>query len=485
MKEKNLNPSTSKNPLTQKKTQLIEKAMKENQNVEGTIFDRVKGGFAVHINGVVAFLPGSQLHIRQIKDTNSLMNLTQPFKILKIDKPQSNIVVSRRLILEESRAHARTEMLSNISEGDVLEGVVKNITDYGAFIDLGSIDGLLHVTDISWDRINHPSEVVSIGQSIKVQVIKITEFKDGSKRISLGVKQLQNNPWKGIDQKYPRTTKIKGKISNVTDYGAFVEIEKGIEGLVHISEVSWAKNNIHPKKIFSVGQEVECVILDIDVEKHRISLGIKQCEDNPWMMFAVNHPAGSKVKGIIRNKVDFGFFLGFEKGIDGLVHLNDIAWDEKDAADILKNLKEATEIEAVVLLVDVEKERISLGLKQLQGDPLETFSETNKKGDVISCLITSIDSEGIEVKINDQLSSYIRKSELSTDKNERDTSKFKVGDSIDAKIINVDRKIRKVLLSVRAFEVDEQQKVIAEFSGGVNGVGQSLESAMNIKKSNN
>lgn len=455
----------------------LEKNHKDGDNVEGVIFGRVKGGFTVDITGVIAFLPGSQVDIRPVKDITPLMNIKQPFQILKMDKKQGNVVVSRRAILEESREEERDAMLSKIREGVVLEGFVKNITDYGAFIDLGSVDGLLHVTDISWSRITHPSEVLSLGQKIKVKVIK---FNEDTKRISLGMKQLDGNPWDGISVKYPKGTKTKGHVTNITDYGAFVEIEPGIEGLVHVSEISWTKQNVHPGKVLSQGQEVEVMILDIDEDKHRVSLGMKQCSDNPWAMFAQRHPAGSVVEGEVKNTVDFGIFVGFEGNVDGLVHVSDISWNDNNEAEI-KNFKPGQKLMVKILSTEPEKERISLGIKQLLEDPKAKVYEAINKGKVITCVVSKVSEEGIEVTIDGNISSFIKKNELARDRVEQRTDRFAVGDKVDAKVTNVDKIKGAVSLSIKSMEVDEQKEAIAAYGSLDSGasLGDILGAAIN------
>lgn len=461
----------------------LERALDAGAHVLGTIFGKVKGGFTVDIGGVVAFLPGSQVDIRPIKDIGPLMGIQQPFQILKMDRKQDNIVVSRRAILEESRVEARNELLAQIEEGQVLDGVVKNITDYGAFIDLGSVDGLLHVTDISWSRISHPSEVLSLGQDIKVQVIK---YNLETKRISLGMKQLESNPWEGIDGRYPKGTRFTGKVSNITDYGAFVELEPGIEGLVHVSEISWTKGNIHPKKLLSVGQEVSFIILDIDAAKHRISLGMKQCEDNPWENFANANPVGSVVEGEVKNIVDFGLFVGFDKGIDGLVHVSDLTWNE-DALEELKTFKKDDKVQVTVLAIDVPKERISLGIKQLTSNPFEGAMSDLKKGSAVTCTVTAVKEDGLEVSVRDGLTSFIKKNDLSNDRLEQRAERFAVGDRVDAKVISMDKNNHKVTLSIKALEVEEQKKAIAEYGSTDSGasLGDILGAALNKAEDSN
>lgn len=462
----------------------LEKNHNDGDTVEGVIFGRVKGGFTVDINGVIAFLPGSQVDIRPVKDITPLMNIKQPFQILKMDQKQGNVVVSRRAILEESREEERDVMLAKIQEGVVLEGFVKNITDYGAFIDLGSVDGLLHVTDISWSRIGHPSEVLTLGQKIKVKVIK---FNEETKRISLGVKQLDGNPWQGIAAQFPKGSKTKGTVTNITDYGAFVEIQPGIEGLVHVSEISWTKQNVHPNKVLTVGQEVEVMILDIDEDKHRISLGMKQCFDNPWADFAQKHPAGSILEGEVKNTVDFGIFVGFDGNVDGLVHVSDVSWSEKPEADI-PNFKSGQKVQVKVLSVEPEKERISLGIKQLIDDPRAKAYEGLVKGAVITCVVSKVSDDGIEVEVEGGATSFIKRNELARDRVDQRPDRFAVGDKVDAKITNIDKAKGTITLSIKAMEVDEQKEAIANYGSADSGaslgdiLGAALSSSSENKK---
>ncbi|MCD6035907.1 MAG: rpsA [Rickettsiales bacterium] len=459
----------------------LEKVYAEGQNVNGTIFGRVKGGFTVDVQGVAAFLPGSQVDIRPIKDITPLMNIEQPFQILKMDRRQGNIVVSRRAILEESRQEERDELLSHVKEGQVMDGIVKNITDYGAFIDLGSIDGLLHVTDISWSRISHPSEVLSLGQKLKVKVIK---FNEETKRISLGIKQLESNPWDGIEKKYPIGSRLKGHVTNITDYGAFIELEPGIEGLVHVSEISWTKNNVHPRKLLSTSQEVEVVVLDIDPEKHRISLGIKQCEANPWKKFAETHQPGTIVDGEVKNIVDFGMFVGFEGEIDGLVHISDISWSGK-AEDELKNFAPGTTIKVKILSCDPDKQRISLGIKQLGDDPMAGAFNDLQKGDTVTCLVTAVQDDGIEVSVKDDtLKAFIKRADLSRDRVEQRPERFAIGDRVDAKIVSLDKPNRKIGLSIKSLEMEVHKKAIEEFGSTDSGasLGDILGAALDKSK---
>ncbi len=455
----------------------LEKACTNAERVEGVIFGRVKGGFTVDIQGAVAFLPGSQVDIRPIRDVTPLMHIPQPFQILKMDRKRGNIVVSRRAVLEESRVEARNELLGKIAEGQILDGMVKNITDYGAFIDMGGIDGLLHVTDISWRRISHPSEVLSLGQTVKVMV---TKFDQATKRVSLGMKQLEQNPWQGADVKYPVGTKLTGKITNITDYGAFVELEPGIEGLVHVSEISWVKKNVHPSKLVSVSQEVNVVVLDIDASKHRISLGMKQTEENPWAVYAAKVNPGDIIEGEIRNITDFGLFVGLEGEIDGLIHHSDLSWNE--AGDVaIKNYKKGDRIKAKILAIDVEKERISLGVKQLENDPFESEFTDVEKGSTVTCTVTEVREDGITVKVTDNITAFIKKNELARERQEQRTDRFAVGDRIDVKVTGVDKVTRKVAVSVKALEVDEHKKAISEYGSTDSGasLGDILGAALN------
>ncbi len=455
----------------------LEEACAKGERVEGVIFGKVKGGFTVDLMGAVAFLPGSQVDIRPVRDITPLMHIPQPFQILKMDRKRGNVVVSRRAILEESRSEAREALLSRIAEGEVVDGMVKNITDYGAFIDMGGIDGLLHVTDISWRRINHPSEVLSIGQPVRVMV---TRYDPASRRVSLGMKQLESNPWEGADERYPVGQKFQGKITNITDYGAFVELEPGIEGLVHVSEISWVKKNIHPSKLVSVSQEVDVVVLDIDAAKHRISLGMKQCEENPWAHFAEKANVGDLIEGEIRNITDFGLFVGLDGSIDGLVHYSDISWTEPGESAI-KNFKKGDHVKAKILAIDIEKERISLGIKQLEHDPLEQEFGDVQKGSVVTCEVTEVHEDGISVKVTPSIVAFIKRSDLARDRQDQRPDRFAVGDRVDAKITTVDRGARKVGVSVKALEVDEHKRAVAEYGSSDSGatLGDILGAALN------
>ncbi|MDF2966196.1 MAG: rpsA [Rickettsiaceae bacterium] len=458
---------------------ILENASNKGEYVDGVIFGRVKGGFTVDLSGVVAFLPGSQVDVRPIKDMNPLMGIVQPFQILKMDKKLGNIVVSRRAILEESRSEARDEMLSQIKENMVLEGVVKNILDYGVFVDLGSVDGLLHVTDISWTRINHPSEVLSLGQRIKVMVIK---YNEDTKRISLGMKQLDSNPWEGLEQELAVGKKMTGKVTNIADYGAFIELKPGIEGLVHTSEISWTKTNQHPRKLLNIGQEVEFVIIEVDSEKHRISLSIKQCTDNPWKAFAEKHNVGEVIKAPIRNITDFGLFVALGDEIDGMIHESDIAWTG-NSQEALKSFKKGEEVECKVLAIDVEKERITLGMKQLTNDPYEGSFGSFNKGDSVKCKVLEVKDEGIEVELAEGLTAFIKKADLSSEKTEQKPERFSVDDEVEAKILAIDKQSRKVSLSIKALELDERKRVIKEYGSADSSstLGDILGAALNQK----
>jgi small subunit ribosomal protein S1 len=445
----------------------LEELYNKNERVEGVIFNQVKGGFTVDLEGATAFLPRSQVDIRPIRDIGPLMNVPQPFQILKMDKRRGNIVVSRRAILEESRAEQRSEIVQQLEEGQVVDGVVKNITDYGAFVDLGGIDGLLHVTDIAWRRVNHPSEVLSIGETIKVQIIRINHE---SHRISLGMKQLQADPWDGIEAKYPVGAKFTGRVTNITDYGAFVELEPGIEGLIHVSEMSWTKKNVHPGKIVSTSQEVEVMVLEVDPEKRRISLGLKQTLANPWESFAEKFPVGSTVEGEVKNKTEFGLFVGLEGDVDGMVHLSDLDW-QKPGEQALEDYNRGDVVKAKVLDVDVEKERISLGIKQLAtADVSESGGDAIKKGSVVTGTVIDVTDGGIEVKIADtETTAFIRRADLSRDRNDQRPERFAKGDKVDARVTQVDRKTGKVSLSIKALEIAEEKEAVAQYGSSDSG----------------
>lgn len=455
----------------------LEKQHEKEERVTGVIFNRVKGGFTVDLGGAVAFLPGSQVDIRPIKDVSPLMGTPQPFHILKMDRARGNIVVSRRAVLEESREEARSDILDNIREGQVLQGVVKNITDYGAFVDLGGVDGLLHVTDISWKRINHPSEVLKVGQNIEVQVIR---YNEENKRISLGMKQLEKDPWDSVTDAYPIGTKIKGRISNITDYGAFVELDDGIEGLVHVSEMSWTKNNVHPSKLVSSSQEVEVMVLEIDGEKRRISLGIKQCQENPWTSFSEQFNPGDEIEGPINNITEFGMFIGMTDEIDGMVHISDISWEDQ-TEEVLKDFNKGDTVKAKILEIDAEKERVGLGIKQLTDDPFEGAMKGMAKGAIVTCTVSATDDKGVEVNVNDAVTGYIKKGDLSRERSEQRPDRFAVGEKVDAKILSVDRKNRKLSLSIKAREIDEDKQAMEAYGSTESGasLGDILGAALN------
>jgi small subunit ribosomal protein S1 len=443
----------------------LEKAYQANQRVNGVIFGRVKGGFTVDLGGAVAFLPGSQVDIRPVRDVGPLMGSPQPFQILKMDRARGNIVVSRRAVLEETRAEQRSELIQGLKEGMILDGVVKNITDYGAFVDLGGVDGLLHVTDIAWRRINHPSEALTIGQPVKVQVIR---FNSETQRISLGMKQLMSDPWDGVAIKYPVNAKFSGRVTNITDYGAFVELEPGVEGLVHVSEMSWTKKNVHPGKIVATSQEVDVMILDVDEPKRRISLGLKQAQGNPWELFLEAHPPGTVVEGEIRNITEFGLFIGIGPDIDGMVHMSDLSWDEAGEAAMAKYNK-GDVVKAKVLDVDVEKERISLGIKQLEADPAAEVLDKVKKNDIVTCIVTQVQANGIEVKVEDVLTGFIRRAELARDRGDQRPDKFAVGEKVDAKVVAVDRAARRLSLTIKGKEIEEEREAMKEYGSTDSG----------------
>jgi len=447
---------------------VLEKSFTAQDRVTGIIFGRVKGGFTVDLGGAVAFLPGSQVDIRPVRDITPLMGTPQPFQILKMDRPRGNIVVSRRAVLEESRAEARSELVANLKEGQVLSGVVKNITDYGAFVDLGGVDGLLHVTDIAWKRVNHPSEVLQIGQQVTVQVIR---FNAETQRISLGMKQLESDPWEGVVARYPIGAKLTGRVTNITDYGAFVELEPGIEGLVHVSEMSWTKKNVHPGKIVATSQEVEVMMLDVDMSKRRISLGLKQCVENPWDHFRDACPVGTVITGEIRNITEFGLFVGMPGDIDGMVHMSDLSW-EKSGEEAIAEYQKGGMLEVKVLDIDIEKERISLGVKQLTSDPFESMVVNFKKGDVVTCTVSEITENGIEVTLGDTaagFTGFIKRGDLARDRSEQRPDRFAVGEKVDAKIANIDKAAHKVMLSIKAREMDEEKKAMADYGSSDSG----------------
>jgi small subunit ribosomal protein S1 len=452
----------------------------KNERVDGVIFGRVKGGFTVDLGGAVAFLPGSQVDIRPIRDVGPLMHVNQPFQILKMDRRRGNIVVSRRAIMEETRAEQRSELVQNLAEGQIVDGVVKNITDYGAFVDLGGIDGLLHVTDIAWKRVNHPNDVLAVGQHVKVQIVRINPE---TQRISLGMKQLDKDPWDGVGAKYPLGAQVKGRVTNITDYGAFVELEDGIEGLVHVSEMSWTKKNVHPGKILSTSEEITVQVLEVDPSKRRISLGLKQTQNNPWEIFKAKYPAGTAVEGEIKNITEFGLFVGLDGDVDGMVHLSDIDW-KKPGEEAIKDYKKGDTVKAAVLDVDVEKERISLGIKQMANDPKEQIAGI-KKGDAVTCEITAVQDGGLEVKIvGTDVTTFIKRADLARDRSEQRPERFAVGEKVDARVAQVDPKSRKVTVSIKALEIAEEKAAVAQYGSSDSGasLGDILGAALNKAK---
>jgi small subunit ribosomal protein S1 len=444
---------------------VLETSFEKQERVTGIIFGKVKGGLTVDLSGATAFLPGSQVDIRPVRDLGPLMGTPQPFQILKIDRRRGNIVVSRRAVLEESRAEARSELVSNLQEGQVLQGVVKNITDYGAFVDLGGVDGLLHVTDIAWQRISHPSEALQIGETVEVQVIR---FNAETQRISLGMKQLMSDPWENVEGKFPIGAKMEGRVTNITDYGAFVELEAGVEGLVHVSEMSWTKKNVHPGKIVSTSQQVEVMVLDVDLSKRRISLGLKQCTANPWEDLTETYPIGTEIEGEVRNITEFGLFVGLTEDIDGLVHLSDISWETTGEA-ALEGFNKGDMIKAKVLDIDISKERISLGIKQLTDDPYAGQADAYRKGEVVTCTVASVSDNGIDVTVGESMTGFIRRTDLSRDRAEQRADRFAVGEKVDAVVTNVDKKTRKLTLSIKARETAEEKQAMADFGSSDSG----------------
>jgi len=446
----------------------LEEKFTKGERVEGVIFNQVKGGFTVDLDGAVAFLPRSQVDIRPIRDVSPLMHNPQPFEILKMDRRRGNIVVSRRTVLEESRAEQRSEIVQNLEEGQVVEGVVKNITDYGAFVDLGGIDGLLHVTDMAWRRVNHPTEILNIGQTVKVQIIRINQE---THRISLGMKQLESDPWSEIGTKFPIGKKIKGTVTNITDYGAFVELEPGIEGLIHVSEMSWTKKNVHPGKILSTTQEVDVVVLEVDPAKRRISLGLKQTLENPWEAFARSHPVGSQVEGEVKNKTEFGLFIGLEGDVDGMVHLSDLDWT-RPGEQVIEEYNRGDMVKAQVLDVDIEKERISLGIKQLAKDTVSEAATSGelRKNAVVTCEVIGVKDGGLEVRLVDSgIETFIKRSDLSRDRDEQRPERFTVGQKVDARVIAFDKKTRKLQVSIKALEIAEEKEAVAQYGSTDSG----------------
>ena len=461
----------------------LEKAYADEIRVDGAIFGRVKGGFTVDLGGAVAFLPGSQVDVRPVRDAGPLMGLKQPFQILKMDRRRGNIVVSRRAILEESRAEQRAEVIGGLTEGQEVDGVVKNITEYGAFVDLGGIDGLLHITDMAWRRVRHPSEVVVAGQEITAKILKFDTEKN---RVSLGLKQMGDDPWMGVNRRYPQGTRMHGKVTNIADYGAFVELEPGIEGLVHVSEMDWTNKNVAPSKIVALGDEVEVMVLEIDEDKRRISLGMKQCKANPWQEFASATKRGDRVKGPIKSITDFGVFVGLAAGIDGLVHLSDLSWNETGEAAV-RNFKKGQEVEAVVLAVDVERERISLGIKQLDSDPFTNFVSVNDKGQIVTGTVKTVDAKGAEIDLGEDIIGYLRVSEISRDRVEDASHVLKVGDEVSAVVVNIDRKTRNIQLSIKAKDAADQADAMANLSqqNAGNAGTTSLGALLRAKLDNN
>ncbi|EFL89186.1 30S ribosomal protein S1 [Ahrensia sp. R2A130] len=445
----------------------LEKKFEAEEKVEGQIFNQVKGGFTVDLDGATAFLPRSQVDIRPVRDVTPLMNTPQPFQILKMDRRRGNIVVSRRAILEETRAEQRSEIVQNLEEGQIVEGVVKNITDYGAFVDLGGIDGLLHVTDMAWRRVNHPTEILQIGETVKVQIIRVNQE---THRISLGMKQLESDPWDSIGAKYPNDTKVNGRITNITDYGAFVELEPGIEGLIHVSEMSWTKKNVHPGKIVATSQEVEVIVLEVDPGKRRISLGLKQNLSNPWDTFADQYPAGTVVEGEVKNKTEFGLFIGLDGDVDGMVHLSDLDWS-RSGEEAIEDFNKGDMVKAVVLDVDVDKERISLGIKQLDGaDNAGADTGEIRRNAIVTTEVMKVTDGGLETRIVDtDIEAFIRRGDLSRDRDEQRPERFSVGQKIDARVTQYDRKTRKANLSVKALEIAEEKEAVAQFGSSDSG----------------
>jgi len=460
----------------------LEEAMNEGRIIKGVINGRVKGGLTVMVNGIRAFLPGSLVDLRPVKDTTPFENKEWDFKVIKLDRKRNNVVVSRRAVLEESMGADREALLANLKEGAVVKGIVKNITDYGAFVDLGGIDGLLHITDLAWRRVKHPSEVLTVGEEVEAKILKFDQEKN---RVSLGIKQLGDDPWVALSRRYPVGTRLFGKVTNLTDYGAFVEIEPGIEGLVHVSEMDWTNKNVHPAKIAQLGDEVEVMILEIDEERRRLSLGMKQCQPNPWDDFEASHKKGDKVSGQIKSITDFGVFIGLPGGIDGLVHLSDLSWNQT-GEEAIRNFKKGDEVEAVVLSIDVEKERISLGIKQLDSDPFTAYTSTNDKGALVTGVVKSVDPKGAVVTLDGEVEGYLRASEISKEKVEDATTALKEGDEVEARIINVDRKNRTINLSIKSKDVAQDAEAMQKFSNdsasaGTTNLGALLKAKLDGK----
>ncbi len=458
----------------------LEKALEQAEIVTGTVTGKVKGGLTVMVNGIRAFLPGSLVDTRPIKDTSPYEGKTMEFKVIKLDRKRNNVVLSRRAVVEASQGEERAKLMSNLKEGSVVQGVVKNITDYGAFVDLGGIDGLLHITDLAWRRVRHPSEMLTVGQEVTAKILKFDQDKN---RVSLGVKQLGDDPWVGIARRYPPNTRLFGKVTNLTDYGAFVEIESGIEGLVHVSEMDWTNKNVAPSKAVALGTEVEVMVLDIDEDKRRISLGIKQCKANPWEEFSRGQQKGDKLTGAIKSITDFGVFIGLPGGIDGLVHLSDLSWNEP-GEEAVKRYKKGDEVEATVLAIDVEKERISLGIKQLSGDPFNNYTSTSDKGSLVTGTVKSVDAKGATIHLADEVEAYLRASEISTDRVEDARNVLKEGDTVTAMIINIDRKSRNINLSIKAKDNADQQDAMTKLQGDAQSGTTNLGALLKAKLDN-
>ena len=458
----------------------LEKALEQGELVTGAVTGKVKGGLTVMVNGIRAFLPGSLLDTRPIKDTSPYEGKTMDFKVIKLDRKRNNVVLSRRAVVEASQGEERQKLMDNLKEGTIVQGTIKNITDYGAFVDLGGIDGLLHITDLAWRRVRHPSEVLTVGQEVTAKILRYDQDKN---RVSLGIKQLGDDPWVGIARRYPPNTRLFGKVTNLTDYGAFVEIESGIEGLVHVSEMDWTNKNIAPGKAVQLGLDVEVMVLDIDEDKRRISLGMKQCKTNPWDEFARNHNKGDKISGAIKSITDFGVFIGLDGGIDGLVHLSDISWNEA-GEEAVKKFKKGDEIDTVVLAIDVEKERISLGIKQLSGDPFNNYTSENDKGALVSGVVKSVDAKGAVVELAPEVEAYLRASEISTDRVEDARLALKEGDTVSAMIINVDRKSRSINLSIKAKDNADQQEVMSKMQNEASSGTTNLVALLKAKLDN-
>jgi small subunit ribosomal protein S1 len=460
----------------------LEEALEKGNVVSGVINGKVKGGLTVTVNGIRAFLPGSLVDIRPVKDTTPYENKAMDFKVIKLDRKRNNVVVSRRAVLEASQGEERQKLLENLQEGKVVKGIVKNITDYGAFVDLGGIDGLLHITDLAWRRVKHPSEILTVGDEVEAKVLKFDQEKN---RVSLGMKQLGEDPWVGLSRRYPPGTRLFGKVSNLTDYGAFVEIESGIEGLVHVSEMDWTNKNVHPSKVAQLGDEIEVMVLEIDEERRRISLGMKQCMPNPWEEFAMNHKKGDRVKGQIKSITDFGIFIGLPGGIDGLVHLSDLSWS-RSGEEAVREYKKAQDVEAVVLSIDVERERISLGIKQIEGDPFNSYIQAHDKNSTVNGTVKSIDAKGAVIQLDSDVEGYLRASEVSRDRVEDIRTKLKEGDKVSAIIINVDRKNRTINLSVKAKDVAEDSEAMKKLAGdkqastGTTNLGALLKAKLDV-----